>query len=79
VARRSSGSRKSDAPSRSRSIQGAPLKPIRVVQRELTRPDGTRVTVDVPVYPPFQLEKRPEPRPPAKTRSEGKDEERKTG
>lgn len=32
------------------------IKPIRVVERELTRPDGTTVKVDVPVYPPFELD-----------------------
>jgi len=37
-------------------IQGAKLEPIRTVERELTRPDGTRVKVRVPVYPPFRLD-----------------------
>ena len=37
-------------------IQGAKLEPIRIVERELTRPDGTRVKVRVPVYPPFRLD-----------------------
>jgi hypothetical protein len=36
-------------------VRGAPLEPIRVVERELTRPDGTKIKVQVPVYPPFQL------------------------
>ena len=36
-------------------IAGAPLEPIRVVERVLTRPDGTTVKVKVPVYPPFRL------------------------
>ena len=40
-------------------VQGAPLKPIRFVERELTRPDGSTVRVKVPVYPPFRLEERP--------------------
>ena len=39
--------------------RGAPLEPIRVVERVLTRPDGTKVRVEVPVYPPFQLRKAP--------------------
>ncbi len=39
-------------------VQGAPLKPIRFVERELTRPDGSTVRVKVPVYPPFRLEDR---------------------
>ena len=37
------------------SIEGAKLEPVRVVKRELVRPDGGTVTVDVPVYPPFRL------------------------
>jgi len=44
-------------------IQSEPLEPVRVVERELTRPDGTTLRVKVPVYPPFQLKKRA----PAKT------------
>jgi len=54
-------------------IRGAPLKPIRFVERELTRPDGTTLRVKVPVYPPFRLEERSTPpsqdarkRPPAR-------------
>ena len=31
-------------------------EPLRVVKRTLTRPDGSSVVVDVPVYPPFRLE-----------------------
>ena len=51
-----------------RGIRSAPLKPIRVVVRELTRPDGKKLKVQVPVYPPFKLEERgeapkPAPRP----------------
>ena len=52
-----------------RGIRSAPLKPIRVVVRELTRPDGKKLKVEVPVYPPFKLEERgeappkPAPRP----------------
>jgi len=34
------------------------LEPIRIVERELTGPDGTKMRVKVPVYAPFQLEKR---------------------
>ncbi len=37
------------------AVRGAPLEPIRVVERELTRPDGSKIKVQVPVYPPFQL------------------------
>jgi hypothetical protein len=39
-----------------RGIRSAPLEPIRVVVRELTRPDGKKMKVEVPVYPPFRLE-----------------------
>ena len=39
-----------------RRIHSAPLEPIRVVVRELTRPDGKKLKVEVPVYPPFKLE-----------------------
>ena len=39
-----------------RGIRSAPLEPIRVVVRELTRPDGKKMKVQVPVYPPFRLE-----------------------
>jgi hypothetical protein len=42
-------------------VQGAPLKPLRFVERELTRPDGTTLRVKVPVYPPFRLEDRSAP------------------
>jgi hypothetical protein len=45
------------------TTSGEELKPIRVVERELTRPDGTKVRVEVPVYPPFQLRERPPPKP----------------
>ncbi len=31
-----------------------------MVERELTRPDGTKLIVRVPVYPPFKLEERTE-------------------
>ncbi len=44
-------------------IRGAPLEPIGVVERELTRPDGTKLIVKVPVYPPFELKERPERTP----------------
>jgi len=39
-----------------RGIRSAPLEPIRIVVRELTRPDGKKMKVQVPVYPPFRLE-----------------------
>ena len=44
------------------TIQSAPLEPIRVVERELIRPDGSTVVVEVPVYPPFKLEAGEKPR-----------------
>jgi hypothetical protein len=43
-------------------VRGARLEPIRYVERELTRPDGTKLRVKVPVYPPFRLEERPAPK-----------------
>ena len=58
-------------------VRGAPLEPIRFVERELTRPDGTTLRVKVPVYPPFRLEERSAPpsspgarkRPPARRKA----------
>jgi len=44
--------------SRTGAARGERLRPIRKVVRELTRPDGTTVRVEVPVYPPFQLKDR---------------------
>lgn len=44
-------------------VQSAPLKPLRFVERELTRPDGSTLRVKVPVYPPFRLEDRSTPPP----------------
>ncbi len=45
-----------DAPEVSEEAQNSRPEPIGVVERELTRPDGTKVRVEVPVYPPYQLE-----------------------
>jgi hypothetical protein len=39
-------------------IKGERLKPIRRVMREIVRPDGTILRVEVPVYPPFKLKDR---------------------
>jgi hypothetical protein len=51
-------------------VEGAKLDPIRVVKRSLTRPDGSTVVVEVPVYPPFRLAERPSSRKlPARSRS----------
>ena len=41
-----------------REVESEPLKPIRKVIRELQRPDGTILRVEVPVYPPFRLKER---------------------
>lgn len=53
-------------------VRGAALEPIRVVQREISLPDGTTTTVDVPVYPPFRLEDRPAPKPVTRARRRAK-------
>ena len=45
------------------NIQSEPLDPVRVIERELVRPDGTTMKVRVPVYPPFQLKQRPAAKP----------------
>jgi len=37
------------------TVESAKLEPIRFVTRELIRPDGTTLSVKVPVYPPFKL------------------------
>jgi len=50
--------KKAPQPGRER-IQSEPLHPVGVVERVLTRPDGTTMKVEVPVYPPFQLKKPP--------------------
>ena len=50
-------------------VEGEKLDPIRVVKRSLTRPDGSTVLVEVPVYPPFRLAERPSSRKPARGRS----------
>jgi hypothetical protein len=55
---RSKVASKKDAAWQSERIEGEPLEPVRVVERELTHPDGTTLTVQVPVYPPFKLKKR---------------------
>jgi hypothetical protein len=50
------------------AVERAPLEPIGSVRRELVRPDGTKIVVDVPVYPPFRLEggEKAPPRPSAR-------------
>jgi hypothetical protein len=47
---------------------GPKLEPVRTVKRELISPAGHKVLVDVPVYPPFRLERRPEKKPPERRR-----------
>ena len=39
-------------------IEGERLKPIRRVMRDIERPDGAILRVEVPVYPPFKLKDR---------------------
>lgn len=57
VARRGSATRRIDPDPGSprRSVEGARLRPMRKVRRELVSPKGERVVVEVPVYPPFRL------------------------
>jgi hypothetical protein len=43
---------------RANRIEGERLKPIRRVIRDIERPDGTLLRVEVPVYPPFKLKDR---------------------
>jgi hypothetical protein len=50
-------------------VEGAKLDPIGVVERKLTRPDGSTVVVEVPVYPPFRLADRASIRQPPVRRS----------
>jgi hypothetical protein len=50
---------KKDEDRRIGEVRSAELEPIAVVERELTRPDGTTVVVEVPVYPPFRLSDQP--------------------
>jgi hypothetical protein len=59
--RRSPKKKQREAPPE--GVRGEPLDPIGVVERELTRPDGTKLTVKVPVYPPFRLRQHAEPKP----------------
>ena len=77
MARRTNSKASDDTPSNDCEVRGAELKPIRVVRRELTRPDGTKTVVDVPVYPPFRLEnavaKPPEPSRARGRKAAGKD------
>jgi hypothetical protein len=57
VGRRSKIVTKKASKHASEPIQSEPLDPVGVVVRELTRPDGTTMKVEVPIYPPFQLKK----------------------
>jgi hypothetical protein len=57
VAHRSKGTAR-NLDSRSGEVEGERLKPIRRVMREIERPDGTIIRVEVPVYPPFKLRDR---------------------
>jgi hypothetical protein len=40
------------------AIECEALEPVRKVVRELTRPDGSTLRVEVPVYPPFRLKEK---------------------
>ena len=72
MARRSKDAAIGSETSREPLVRCARLEPIRVVERELTRPDGTTCRVKVPVYPPFRLEQRKAPAPRA-----GRDDSKK--
>jgi hypothetical protein len=61
VARRSKAAAE-DLQSGDGRIRSARLRPIRTVTRELKRPDGTTIRVEVPVYPPFRLKSRSKPK-----------------
>ena len=52
---RRSGSKNEEERDSRGEVRGAELHPIRHVKRELTRPDGSKLVVKVPVYPPFKL------------------------
>jgi hypothetical protein len=56
VATRRDSTAKQQTESENTAIPSAKLEPIRVVVRELTRPDGKKMKVQVPVYPPFELD-----------------------
>jgi len=57
VGRRGKSTAKKEAASNANRIQSETLRPVRTVKRKLIGPDGTACTVEVPVYPPFQLKK----------------------
>jgi hypothetical protein len=57
VTRRNKSTARNLDPERVR-IEGERLKPIRKVMREIERPDGTILRVEVPVFPPFKLKDR---------------------
>jgi hypothetical protein len=60
-------------------VEGAKLDPIGVVKRSLTRPDGSTVVVEVPVYPPFRLAEHNSGRKPARSRSAPSLKRKRTG
>ena len=41
-----------------RTIECETLEPVRKVVRELKRPDGSTLRIEVPVYPPFRLKEK---------------------
>lgn len=67
MAQREKAAKNRDA--RPETIQGEKLEPIGVVKRSLTRPDGSTIEVEVPVYPPFRLAEGKGARLPARPRS----------
>ena len=69
--KRSKLSTKKDPESNAGKVQGEPLDPLRVVERVLTRPDGSTLKVRVPVYPPFELKKRPAAKTPRMRKTRG--------
>jgi hypothetical protein len=71
VSRKSKVSAKNDNPANADRIECEPLDPVCVVERELTRPDGSTLRVQVPVYPPFQLKKRPAAKSPRARKTRG--------
>jgi hypothetical protein len=71
VARRSKGAAKNFETTPTK-VESERLEPIRTVIRELERPDGSTLRVEVPVYPPFRLKHRSASPPRRKTGSDEK-------
>jgi hypothetical protein len=56
MAQRPKGAANSPEPAELGGTPRPRVEPIGSVRRELVRPDGTKIVVDVPIYPPFRLE-----------------------